>query len=214
MQEIAQCALADNEINELTEQIAENQTSIEKMQLETEIEKWQEKLNNLPRYETAEQVYKFYSERTSSSFLSTSFAAIITGLLITFLISCFLVFLNYLKKRKTMFQIQYAGGCIAFNVSYYAKAEIDDFQKQLIRTKDLAEESTAKAAAPETPVQTSTQGNVPDDLRKYADLLKDELISQEEYDTMKKENFESVGIDYGCTTRPLPFTAHLKNVKL
>lgn len=86
-----------------------------------------------------------------------------------------------------MFQIQYAGGCIAFDVSYYAKAEIDDFQKQLRRTKDLAEESTAKAAAPETPVQTSTQGNVPDDLRKYADLLKDGLISQEEYDTMKKK---------------------------
>ena len=108
-------------------------------------------------------------------------------LLLTFLISCFTVFLSYLKKRKTLFQIQYAGGCIAFDVSYYAKAEIDDFQKQLRRTKDLAEESTPKITVAESPVQPSTQNSVPDELRKYADLLKEGLISQEEYDAMKKK---------------------------
>ena len=85
-----------------------------------------------------------------------------------------------------MFQIQYAGGCIAFNVSYYAKAEIDDFQKQLRRAKDLADESSAKATITEAPIQAPTQTNVPDDLRKYADLLKEGLISQEEYDAMKR----------------------------
>ena len=39
----------------------------------------------------------------------------------------------------------------------------------------------------QTPVQTPTQSSVPDDLRKYADLLKEGLISQEEYDAMKKK---------------------------
>ncbi|MCR5754060.1 MAG: hypothetical protein K6G30_04490 [Acetatifactor sp.] len=60
----------------------------------------------------------------SVAFTFATIAAAIGGLLITFFISCFLVFLDYLKKRKTMFQIQYAGGFIAFDVSYYAKAEI------------------------------------------------------------------------------------------
>lgn len=111
---------------------------------------------------------------------------------ISLVIVCCIGIKNYLLKRKTLFRIEYAGGCIAFDVSFYAKAEIDDFQKQLRRVKDFAEEtSTIKTVAVETPtqtpVQTSTQNSVPDDLRKYADLLKDGLISQEEYDAMKKK---------------------------
>ena len=96
--------------------------------------------------------------------------------------------LGYLLKRKTYFRIEYAGGCIAFDVSFYAQAEIDDFQKQLRRAKDLAEETaTIKTVAVETPVQAPAQNSAPDDLRKYADLLKEGLISQEEYDAMKKK---------------------------
>ncbi|MCM1188611.1 MAG: SHOCT domain-containing protein [bacterium] len=115
--------------------------------------------------------------------------ASILGLCLSLAVTCILIFLDYLMRRKTFFQIQYAGGCIAFNVSYYAKAEIDDFQKQLRRAKDLAEESASKAPVIETPVQpaAAAQNSVPDDLRKYADLLKEGLISQEEYDAMKKK---------------------------
>lgn len=102
-----------------------------------------------------------------------------------------LLFLAYLRKRKTLFRIEYAGGCIAFDVSLYAKAEIDDFQKQMRRAKDLAEETSVKTApaepSPQAVAQTSAQSSVPDDLRKYADLLKDGLISQEEYDAIKKK---------------------------
>ena len=104
------------------------------------------------------------------------------------IIASILEVLGYLLKRKTYFRIEYAGGCIAFDVSFYEKAEIDDFQKQLRRAKDLAEETaTIKTVAVETPVQAPTQNSVPDDLRKYADLLKEGLISQEEYDAMKKK---------------------------
>ena len=111
---------------------------------------------------------------------------------ISLVIVCCIGIKNYLLKRKTLFRIEYAGGCIAFDVSFYAKAEIDDFQKQLRRVKDFAEEtSTIKTVAVETPtqtpVQTASQNSVPDDLRKYADLLKEGLISQEEYDAMKKK---------------------------
>ena len=104
------------------------------------------------------------------------------------IVSIILLISKYLLIRKTLFRLEYAGGCIAFDVSFYAKAEIDDFQKQLRRTKDLAEETaTIKTVAVETPVQAPAQSSVPDDLRKYADLLKEGLISQEEYDAMKKK---------------------------
>lgn len=107
---------------------------------------------------------------------------------IALVIICCKGFMTYLLKRKTMFRIEYAGGFIAFDVSFYAKAEIDDFQKQLRRVKDFAEETaTIKTVAVETPIQAPTQNSLPDDLRKYADLWKEGLISQEEYDAMKKK---------------------------
>ena len=109
-------------------------------------------------------------------------------LCLSLVVICFMGFKNYMLKRKTLFRIEYAGGCIAFDVSFYAKTEIDDFQKQLRRVKDFAEETTTiKTVAVETPIQAPTQSSVPDDLRKYADLLKEGLISQEEYDAMKKK---------------------------
>ncbi|MBD5480120.1 MAG: SHOCT domain-containing protein [Lachnospiraceae bacterium] len=102
-----------------------------------------------------------------------------------------LLFLAYLRMRKTFFRIEYAGGCIAFDISLYAKAEIDDFQKQMRRAKDLAEETSVKTTPAEPLTQTAVpapaSASVPDDLRKYADLLKDGLISQEEYDAIKKK---------------------------
>ncbi|MBR1650642.1 MAG: SHOCT domain-containing protein [Lachnospiraceae bacterium] len=105
-------------------------------------------------------------------------------------ISCLIVFINYLKKRKTFFQVQYAGGSIAFDVSYYAKAEIEDFQKQLRRVKDLIEEASAKSVSAPVTIQSqpiADNNGTADELRKYADLLKDGLISQEDYDAMKKK---------------------------
>ena len=109
------------------------------------------------------------------------------GLGISLVIVCCIGIKNYLLKRKTLFRIEYAGGCIAFNVSFYAKAEIDDFQKQLRRAKDMAEESTAISdSALEIGEDVSTQTKTVDDLRKYNELLKDGIISQEEYDAVKK----------------------------
>ena len=176
----------DSDINELKNQISgiyENNDS-----LNEELADVQEEINNRSQYEDSLARAK---TSASKAFALSSMMTALAGLLLTFLISCFLIFLNYLRKRKTLFQIQYAGGSIAFDVSYYAKAEIDDFQKQLRRIKDLAAESAEKitAAAPfhQAAAQSSAPANVPDDLRKYADLLKDGLISQEEYDALKKK---------------------------
>lgn len=78
---------------------------------------------------------------TFSYFLGTVSTAMFVGIFAPFIISCFLALLDYLKKRRTMFEIQYAGGCVAFDVSYYAKAEIEDFRKKLRRTKYLTDQS-------------------------------------------------------------------------
>lgn len=127
------------------------------------------------------------SAESSLSSLNTFYVPIaILG--IALVIACCIGIKNYLLKRKTLFRIEYAGGCIAFDVSFYAKAEIDDFQKQLRRVKDFAEETaTIKTVAVETPTQAPALNGTPDDLRKYAVLLKEGLISQEEYDAMKKK---------------------------
>ncbi len=116
------------------------------------------------------------------------------GFVITILsIPIFSIAFLFLKDRKTYFEIQYAGGKIAFDVSFYAKAEIDEFQKQLRLAKDLATEQKKQAvpATPEqTPVKTASQTPVADTsetLMKYAEMLKNGLISQEEYDTLKKK---------------------------
>lgn len=140
---------------------------------------------DIDRYEDE---YNSCKQETFGHYMLTTVAVAGAGLLVTFFISCIAVFVDYLSKRKTLFEIQYAGGRIAFDVSFYAKAEIDDFQKQLRRAKDFAQETaTVRTVTVEAPAQTPTQNNVPDDLRKYADLLKEGLISQEEYDAMKKK---------------------------
>ena len=112
----------------------------------------------------------------------------VMALFFSLTVICCIGIKTYLLKRKTLFRIEYAGGCIAFNVSFYAKAEIDDFQKQLRRAKDMAEECANVIVKPmEAPVETVTQNSAADDLRKYAELLKEGLITQEEYDAMKKK---------------------------
>ena len=173
----------DAQIQEITGEIAELETKNE--ELTSEIADITSTMNQKSDYENR---YNSANQETFSYFMLTTVASGSVALLSTFLISCILTFADYLKKRKTLFELQYAGGRIAFEVSYYAKAEIDDFQKQLRRAKDFAEEtSTIKTVTADAPMQTAAQNSVPDDLRKYADLLKDGLISQEEYDAMKKK---------------------------
>ena len=136
----------------------------------------------------SEAIYGSKYDLLINKILVSSTTIVSWAFLIPLFMICCKGFKDYLLKRKTLFRIEYAGGCIAFDVSFYAKAEIEDFQKQLRRVKDFAEEtSTIKTVAVETPIQTSVQNSAVDDLRKYAELLNEGLISQEEYDAMKKK---------------------------
>lgn len=44
--------------------------------------------------------------------------------------------ISYLKERKSLFIIEYAGGCIKFDASIYGIAESQDFHKQIRRVQD------------------------------------------------------------------------------
>ena len=109
--------------------------------------------------------------------------AFIVGGILSLSLPILLILFEHITKQKTYFEVQYAGGRIAFEVSYYVPAEIEDFQKQLRMAKDLYEETSVKAKAitdihkaEQDEEKTSTVTNISDELRKYAKLLEDGLI--------------------------------------
>lgn len=52
-----------------------------------------------------------------------------------------LLIVSYIKARKTLFFIEYAGGCIKFDASIYGLAESQDFEKQIRRAKNKVKEN-------------------------------------------------------------------------
>lgn len=94
----------------------------------------------------------------------------------------------YLLKRVNLFEITYAGGVIAFDTNLYDKLEIDNFQKQLRRAKDaIIEEKSIRVETRDTTKSIKSPFGVADELKKYADLLQQNLISQDEYDEVKSK---------------------------
>lgn len=57
------------------------------------------------------------------------------------LIPTILLIVSYIKARKTLFFIEYAGGCIKFDASIYGLAESQDFEKQIRRAKNKVKEN-------------------------------------------------------------------------
>ena len=134
-------------------------------------------------------VLPIYSGFRSDLFFTRSIDPRLIGIGLCLIgVSSFFFFLSlfYLHKaKKTYFEIQYAGGKIAFDVSFYAKAEIDEFQKQLRLAKDIAIMQKNQAVSA-VPLQTPAV-DVTENLKKYAEMLKNGLISQEEYEALKKK---------------------------
>ena len=105
------------------------------------------------------------------------------GLLITVMVLTILValWICYFKSKKTLFEIDYAGGKIAFDVSLYSKAEMDDFQRKLRLAKDMALENGINV------IKNSNSTSIIDELEKYSDLMQKGIISQQEFDDLKKK---------------------------
>lgn len=106
---------------------------------------------------------------------------------------------GYISRRVTLLKIEYAGGCIGFNIRWFPMEESTYYQKQLRIAKDKAieeaESATANAvtAAFSQMVQPVAQpaavaaapASSADELIKYADLLEKGLITREEFDEFK-----------------------------
>jgi len=98
---------------------------------------------------------------------------------------------QYFKSKLSLITIQYAGGQIGFNITWFPEQEIELFQKQLRLAKDKAIETNETLSARRlqetlTPVPKSVSSTA-EELSKLADLLSKGLITQEEFEKMKKE---------------------------
>lgn len=92
-------------------------------------------------------------------------------------------------SKIKMTTIQYNGGEIAFDMADFAAEEIDDFRKklQLAIDKVVERKHNVGQAVSSMASQSTPHNGKADELVKMADLLSKGLISQEEFDKMKKE---------------------------
>lgn len=103
-----------------------------------------------------------------------------TVLLVLLLLGVIGVWVWYiLKSRPKVFEIEYAGGRIAFPTSAYSPNEIQNFQNALRRAKD-----NYVATQPNTENTASNISNA-EELMKYKQLLDAGVISKEEFESAK-----------------------------
>lgn len=83
-----------------------------------------------------------------------------------------------------MFEIQFAGGGIAFRTHFYSQEEISTFEKGLRKAKDNDRENHMVNNV----VTENTQNvqSISDELKKYKELMDEGILSQEEFDEIKK----------------------------
>lgn len=118
-----------------------------------------------------------FTNEVLESVSEISFILLFIGILILF---------NYFFKRTNAFTIAFGGGDIAFETSLYNKLEIDEFQKQLRRAKDVDSESIKLQTVSGSALSYKSYSGVADELTKYADLLQNNMITMEEFETVKK----------------------------
>lgn len=100
----------------------------------------------------------------------------------------------YFLKRRTLFTIEFAGGNISFDTSWYGKEEVDNFQKNLRKamatikdTETPAQSTVAVHAYTAPPTATGAAKEKAEALREYAKLKEDGVITDEEFQKMKAE---------------------------
>ena len=102
--------------------------------------------------------------------------------------------LQYFRSSVTLVTIQYAGGVIGFDVNWFSEQEIEMFQKQLRLAKDKAIEASDNAIA--NKFQEAVNGigqpvtslsSKADEITKLVDLLQKGIITQDEFEKMKKD---------------------------
>jgi hypothetical protein len=102
----------------------------------------------------------------------------------------------YIDKtcKVSLVTVQYSGGAIGFNVNWFTPQEIELFQKEIGLAKDRAVEISDNTVADrlQETVNNITQSassanSKADEISKLVDLLQKGVITQEEFEKMKKE---------------------------
>ena len=103
------------------------------------------------------------------------------GAIFMVILSFVLIIVSVLRK-KDIFSIEYAGGAVAFTASDYNKEETIQFQKNLRMAKDkyVSKEFVT------TDVKQESNGSLVDEILKYKELYDKGVITQEEFETLKK----------------------------
>lgn len=114
--------------------------------------------------------------------------------LFVFLLPAILCFFMYKRSQVSLVTIQYAGGEIGFDKNWFTQQEIELFQKEIRLAKDKAIEASENAVADKLQEAVSniaypapSSDSKADELSKLADLLQRGVITQEEFEKMKKE---------------------------
>lgn len=103
-------------------------------------------------------------------------------------------YFKYHKSAISLITIQYAGGVIGFEKNWFTQQEIDLFQKQLrlakdkaIEDSDIAVANKLQEAVSNITQSVSSHSSKADELSKLVDLLQKGVITQEEFEKIKKE---------------------------
>lgn len=92
----------------------------------------------------------------------------------------------YFIRKRTIFRIDYAGGNIGFDMSWISQEEAVNFQRALRMCKD-AEDKRQFSSDVQNPADNPNGISVPDELRKYYELLNQGIITQEDFEAKKKQ---------------------------
>lgn len=101
-----------------------------------------------------------------------------------FLCATLYCFFQYQRSKLSLIVIQYAGGEIGFDLKWFQNQEIELFQKQLRLAKDKSIEKEKSLGGNDGSNIAKT--SVADELSKLADLLSKGVITQEEFEKMKR----------------------------
>ena len=92
----------------------------------------------------------------------------------------------YKRYNYSAFEISYAGGGIGFDMHWINEAESRVFQRELNLLKDERKKSVNPTPPTPTPPPAPVD-DIPEQLRKYKELLDNGIITQEEYEAKKKQ---------------------------
>ncbi len=121
--------------------------------------------------------------------MTDDFSDVMIALLIFLIPGLIGLFFLYWHRKTTysVFEISYAGGGIAFDMGWITQQESRDFQQQLVLLKQKEKEQVA----PSIFTKPEPLNSIPQQLKEYKELLDGGIITQDEFDTKKKELLKS-----------------------